>query len=364
MIEVIPDIKFKKQLTELSKAPLNECMQCGTCSVVCSLAPEDKPFPRKEMVWAGWGLRERLLANADVWLCHQCGDCSKYCPRGVRPADVLSAIRQMTYREYARPRFMGRILASPKWLPVATLIPVIIISSILMLAGTFTIPEGPVNYSKFFPHAWLNASFSIITLISYGLAVTGLNKFLKDIQFWYPELKLKGGLLKHMFSVLGSVMTHTKFAGCTANKSRRWAHMLVFYGFILLLAVTVYAILATLTHRYPLSIVNPFKIMGNLAALMLFAGLIIMIINRLFNKNLAGRTGYSDWLLLVSLFLLTLSGVVVELARFQNWDLAYHLYFGHLVCVWFVIIYLPYTKFGHTFYRLAALGLAHAADRK
>ena len=93
MLEIIPDIEFKKTLKKMSGAPLNECMQCGTCSVVCSLAPENKPFPRKEMILAGWGLKDRLLTDADIWLCHQCGDCSTHCPRGVRPADILAAMR-------------------------------------------------------------------------------------------------------------------------------------------------------------------------------------------------------------------------------------------------------------------------------
>lgn len=364
MIEIKPDIQFKKTLKQISKSPLNECMQCGTCSVVCSLAPDDRPFPRKEMVWAGWGLKDKLIANADVWLCHQCGDCTTHCPRGVKPADVLSAVRQLTYQEYAIPKFMGKLLSKPKWLPIAILIPVVIIAAILMLAGTLSIPEGPVDYSAFFPHAWLNSSFSLITFLSYGLAIVGLGRFLKDIQIQFPELKLKGSIFTQIFRSSKSIFAHSNFSSCSTNKFRKWAHMLVFYGFMLLLAVTAYAIVAALTHKYPLTADNPFKIAGNIAALMLFLGLGIMIVNRLFNKKEVGNSGYSDWLLLISLFLLTLSGVIVELARFQNWESAYHLYFGHLVCVWFVIIYLPYTKFGHTFYRLVAISLANSTGRK
>ena len=135
MVELEPDIRFKKELTKKSGASLNECIQCGTCSVVCSLAPKEKPFPRKEMIWAAWGLKEHLIANTDVWLCHQCGDCSTYCPRGVKPADVISAVRKMTYLHYARPRFLGIMLSNPKWLPVAVLIPIVIIASILLFHG-------------------------------------------------------------------------------------------------------------------------------------------------------------------------------------------------------------------------------------
>jgi quinone-modifying oxidoreductase subunit QmoC len=338
-------------------------MQCGTCSVVCSLAPEEKPFPRKEMIWAGWGLKEKLIANTDIWLCHQCGDCSIHCPRGVKPADVLSAVRKMTYLQYARPRFLGVMLSNPKWLPVALLIPIVIISAILLMAGTFAIPEGPVLYSKFFPHGWLNSSFSIITGISYALAISGIVKFINDLNVHFSENVSFRRFVRSFFSLRKGILSHSKFGSCQVNYSRKWSHLLVFYGFVLLLVVTAYAIIAAITHNYPLNFINPFKIAGNIAGIMLLTGLIIMIFQRLVNKEKSGKSDYSDWLFLISLLLLTISGIIVEAARFQNWSSAYHLYFFHLVCVWFVVIYLPYTKFGHLLYRTTAIVFAHAIKR-
>lgn len=364
MIDIAPDIQFKKQIRKISKAPLNECIQCGTCSVVCSLAPEERPFPRKEMVWAGWGLKDKLIGNTDIWLCHQCGDCTTHCPRGVKPADVLAAVREISYRYYARPRFIGIILSKATWLPVAILIPVVIIAAIIYLAGTLSILEGPVNYSGFFPHIWLNSSFTLITVLSYWLAIGGLVKFWKDMKAHFPNIKPTKNLIASIFNIRKDILTHSRFSGCVSQKSRKIAHALVFYDFILLLFVTLYAIFATITHRYPLGIANPFKILGNIAGIMLLIGLSIMILNRIFNKKEIGNSTYADWLLLISMFLLTLSGGIVEMARFQNWRLAYHLYFFHLVCVWFVIIYLPYTKFGHLLYRTLAMAFTESIGRK
>jgi quinone-modifying oxidoreductase subunit QmoC len=364
MIEITPDIQFKKQLKKISRAPLNECMQCGTCSVVCSLSPDDNPFPRKELVWAGWGMKKNLMTDTDIWLCHQCSDCSAYCPRGVQPSNVLAAIRQMTYLHYARPRFLGILLNKPVWLPVALLIPVIIIVAILKMAGTFSIPEGPVNYSRFFPHAWLNGSFTLLTFLFYGLSLSGLLKFWNELKISYSGFKSEKNFLSSLFALRKQILFHTNFNSCTTDRTRKWSHILVFYGFILLLVVTAYAIFATITKKYPLSLNNPFKILGNIAGLMLIIGLGIMMINRLFNKQKTGSSNYADWLLLISIFMLTVSGVVVEVARFQNWTIAYHLYFFHLVCVWFTIIYLPYTKFGHLLYRTIAMSFAESINRK
>ena len=140
--------------------------------------------------------------------------------------------------------------------------------------------------------------------------------------------------------------------------------MLVFFGFGLLILVTLYAIWAALTQNYPLSWTNPFKIAGNIASLMIYAGLGIMIGHRLFNRSVFGKSGYTDWLLLTSIALLTFSGTLVEFARFGDWSCAYHLYFFHLVAVWFVIMYLPFTKLGHIFFRTTALLYARSIGRK
>jgi quinone-modifying oxidoreductase subunit QmoC len=366
MSEVIiinPDIEFKRELAKLSGAQLSQCMQCGNCSAVCSLAPEERPFPRKEMIWAGWGLKEKLIGNVDVWLCHQCGDCSSYCPRDVKPADVISAIRQKSYLHYARPRFLAKLVSEPTLLPVAIAIPVLVIIGILSAAGTFRIPEGPVDYSAFFPHGWLNSTFSVITLIFYGLASWGIGSFWKDMKLQTPPPEKMDGKLP-VLKVLGEILSHANFSSCGSRKKRAIAHMLVFFGFGLLILVTLYAIIASITHNYPLPITNPFKIAGNLASLMIYSGLGIMAYERIFNREIFGKSGYTDWLLLVSIGLLTLSGTLVELARFGNWSMAYHLYFFHLVAVWFVIMYLPFTKLGHIFFRTTALLYARSIGRK
>ena len=357
------DLSFKRELSRLSGSQLNQCMQCGTCSAVCSLAPAERPFPRKEMIWAGWGLKERLIGNVDIWLCHQCGDCSTSCPRDVKPADVISAIRMLSYQHYARPRFLGRLLSDPAWLPLAIAIPAGVIMAILLLAGTFRIPEGPVDYSAFFPHGLLNATFSAITLFFYLLASLGIGRFWKDMKRLNPPDGKRTRRLP-VFRVLGEILSHSNFTGCGSRKAGKAAHLLLFYGFALLVLVTLYAIWATLTSRYPLPLKDPFKVLGNVASLMIYTGLGIMIWQRLQNRKVFGKSGYSDWLLLGAIGLLTLSGTLVQLARFGNWTVAYPLYFFHLVAVWFVIMYLPFTKLGHIFYRTTALVYARSIHRK
>lgn len=359
-----PDLAFKRELRRVSGASLNQCMQCGNCSAVCALAPAERPFPRKEMVWSGWGLKERLIGNVDVWLCHQCGDCSSQCPRDVKPSDVISALRKLSYVHYARPRFLGKMLHQPALLPVAILIPVVVIMVILSLAGTFRIPEGAVDYAAFFPHAWLNSTFSAITLFFYLLALRGVGRFWRDMKRLTPQGTGAGHGKFPVFRVAGEILAHSRFSTCGSNRVRQAAHMLLFYGFALLILVTLYAIWASITERYPLPFTNPFKLAGNAASLMIYTGLAMMVFQRIFNRSVFGKSGYADWLLIASVGVLTLSGTLVELARFGNWNMAYHLYFFHLVAVWFVIMYLPFTKLGHVFYRTAAMIYARSSGRE
>jgi quinone-modifying oxidoreductase subunit QmoC len=361
-ITLNPDIEFIQHTKSVAGSSVKECVQCGECTAVCSLSPLRKPFPRKEMMWAAWGLKEKLTGNPDIWLCHQCGDCSVHCPRGVNPADVLSAIRQINYMHYARPGFIARILNKPSYLPLAIAIPFLIIILIIYSAGTLRIPDGPVLYSKFFPHAWLNSSFFLITLIIAGFTLSGIRKFWTDMKRNYP-VKRQAGTLASLVAVVKEIVIHRNFNKCSAQKTRGVSHLLVFYGFMLLLAVTAAAIVAVMTDNYPLPFLSPVKIAGNIAALMMFTGLSIMIYQRLFNRKKYGHTNYHDWLLLVVLMLLTISGAVLELARYQNWHLAYHIYFLHLILVWFLIFYAPYIKFGHFIYRTVALVYARSRGR-
>ncbi|MDL2286541.1 4Fe-4S dicluster domain-containing protein, partial [Desulfococcaceae bacterium OttesenSCG-928-F15] len=120
---VEPDIGFINEVMGLGGDTLKKCFQCATCSVACPISPEDKPFPRKEMIAASWGLKDKLVGSADIWLCHQCGDCTTMCPRGAAPGDVLGAIRSYAITEYAQPKFLGKMVNDKNQLLLLTAVP-------------------------------------------------------------------------------------------------------------------------------------------------------------------------------------------------------------------------------------------------
>ncbi|NLY41654.1 MAG: heterodisulfide reductase subunit E, partial [Desulfovibrionales bacterium] len=121
--KIEPSLQFVHELQEVGGVDLKNCYQCATCSVVCPMSPAENPYPRKEMIWAQWGLQDKLTNDIDIWLCHNCGTCSELCPRGAKPADLMGAMRNMAYRKLVPPTIIGTWMSSPKYLPILAGIP-------------------------------------------------------------------------------------------------------------------------------------------------------------------------------------------------------------------------------------------------
>ena len=43
-----PDLGFIREIKQAGGDTLKNCFQCATCSVVCALSPDEKPYPRVE----------------------------------------------------------------------------------------------------------------------------------------------------------------------------------------------------------------------------------------------------------------------------------------------------------------------------
>lgn len=376
-LKVEPDLAFIEEMSELGGESFKQCFQCATCSGTCPISPDKDPFPRKEMVWAVWGLKEKLIKDPDIWLCHQCNDCSIMCPRGGNPGDVLAAARHEAYQYYAVPGFLGKALASPKALPLLLLVPVLILGVALALVTGFQISppaEGePFKFADFFPTTTLlDPIFVLTAVVAIALFLTGLVRFWRDIS---EETKPIRGFVSSAMLAIGEILSHSRFNECDQAKPRYLGHMLTFYGFIALFITTTLVFIGYYLHHFqvgpgfaqislPMPLYHPVKILGNVGAVLFFVGLVMLMYTRATDEEKAGRSNYQDWLFLVVLITIGVTGILTQLFRLGGViGLACVIYFVHLVFVWFLIAYLPYSKFAHLAYRFLAITHAKQIGR-
>jgi quinone-modifying oxidoreductase subunit QmoC len=363
-----PDLDFIRELKAAGGEDLKKCYQCATCSVVCKLSPDDQPYPRKEMIWAQWGQRDRLVSDPDVWLCHQCNDCSTYCPRGARPGDVLAALRRFSIQHYSVPSFMARIVNNPSYVLLAFAIPVVLIlAAHYLVNGQFIwAPQGGhIHFSEFFPHAALNVFFGSLFLLAVVVSVIGASRLWSDLKERRPpppSAAERGSVIGAMVAAFVELLVHGKFRQCGTAKKRTWSHMLIFYGFAGLFVVTgiVVIMLLIAPDSYPIDTLgHPLKIAGNLFGVLLILGALVAIYNRLTNEEDTGRSSYFDWFFLIVVLMVGVTGMATQYTRFAHHDaLAYPTYFIHLVFTFALLIYLPYSKFAHLVYRFTAITYA------
>jgi len=369
-----PDIGFINDVAGLGGDTLKKCFQCATCSVVCPISPDNKPFPRKEMIAASWGLKDRVLKNADIWLCHNCGDCSTKCPRGAKPGDVLGALRSLAIAEYAVPKGLGKAVNDPKKLPLLILAPVIIFIVLGLATGLldFTPAGDEIVHSKFFSSWLVDMIFVPLALWVAVIFALGIKNFIADI---HENAVLTGKTDKKDFDqknyvlalikVVPTILKHSKFSECGENKERSSGHLMVLYSFIGLFIVTniFFVTLYGLQIHGPYSQMNPVKWLANISGVVLVAGGYLLMKSRLDKKD--QTSSYKDWYLIGLVLGLGISGMLTEITRLAGWAAgSYALYFIHLIFVFNLFAFLPFSKLAHLVYRTLAMGYAEYSGRK
>ena len=380
-MRVQPDLAFIEYLKGAGGDTLKKCFQCATCSVVCPLSSDEKPFPRKEMIWAQWGLKDKLIADPDVLLCHQCGDCTAYCPRGAKPGDVLGAIRAYAYTHYGFPKGLASLCASGKNLPILIAIPALIIGVLWLLSGGMHLPEAvrEAGFSHFFGEGMvgpLTKNVFFIDLVFLPTVAFSIFAAYRGVSaMWRAMAANLGGsgayrpsvvqfVKEFLWPAVVEILQHKRFNECGANQNRVKGHLPVLLSFIGLFIVTNYAFVVKDIIGYfveglhgPIAFWNPVKILANVSAIALIVGIGILWSNRK-QMEAEGRAAptFYDWFLIWEIMAVGITGFGAEIFRLLGLALpAYLLYYCHLVAVMMLFLYMPYTKFAHMVYRTFAM---------
>ncbi len=357
-LTISPARSFRTELVERGGGSAARCFQCATCTSVCDLSTNGTGFPRRQMLFAQWGLADRLLADPAIWLCHQCNDCTVRCPRDARPGDAIQAMRSLAIEALGAPRFMARLVgrAATTW-PVLLGLPVLFWALYIEVVNGFAIPRTPLVYADVVPQWMIYSVFLPAAAFAAVAAAVGARRCWAAFGAGAAR---SGGLLQGLGAVAWDILAHRRFGTCTAARPRQLGHLLLLWGFLgALLTTTLLGIVMDVFGvKTPLPQTHPIKILGNVSAVLLVVGVVWLALNRLANARTAGASRGFDLFFLTLVVLLIFSGVGAEIGRYAlPVPFALAIYVLHLGMVLALFLTFPFSKFAHALYR--TLAMAH-----
>ena len=345
---------------------LQICNACRYCEGFCAVFPAMTrriEFHAADMDY---------LAN----LCHNCGACLHACQYApphefaVNIPRVMAQVRKETYIDYAWPKAFGALYQKNGVMTVvaSSLSLMVFLLLTLWLNGNASSATLNGNFYAIFPHNTLALLFGAVFTFSLLALSIGLISFWKHISagamsgIAAAEATHDAMTLKYLGGGHGD--------GCNNEDDaftlwRKRFHHLTFYGFMLCFAATS---VATLYH-YLLDLHAPYALnslpvilgtVGGLGLLLGPAGLLYLNLRRNAEHGDATQRPM-DRAFIVLLFCISASGLV--LLAYRDTGYMAILLAVHLGFVMSFFLTMPYGKFAHGFYRVAAL-LKNAIEKR
>lgn len=353
-------LELYNEVKSLGAKDMESCMQCGTCSASCPLSQGNNPFPRKIYRFIQMGLKERLRASPEPWLCYYCGECNDDCPRGAEPAETMMAVRRWLTMQYDWTGLARKFYLSEKWefgaLAVVALFVVLL----------FTFFHGPiitdrVAVNTFAPVAWVELGDLLMAGILAALLLSNgwrMQRFIMDgtkapLSIYLTEAR----------EFFTHFLTQKKWRQCGEDRSRWLKHFLLVSGYLTMLTLII-----VFLHWFQVddSSWHFTSIFGYYATGVLLFITAEMLFSRLQKQETMHRYSHvSDYLFLVLLFATTLTGIIMHIVRLAGWPMGtYVMYVIHLaIAVPMLVIEVPFGKWAHLFYRPFAVFLAKVKDK-
>ena len=363
------------ELIEDAQRVLRVCNACRYCEGYCAVFP---------------ALARRLeFTENDIHylgnLCHNCGSCLYACQFApphefqVNFPKLMAKVRGQTYRKYAWPGFLGALYEKNG--VAVSLISALSIALLFWLAGALSSParffaahaDAQGSFYALMPHNLMVAVFGTVSVFA---AIALLMCFVRfwpsmdeDLADFFKAKPLGEGV--HDALTLKYLDGGGENEGCTypteqKSFARKTFHHFTFYGFLLCFAATS---VATLYH-YVLKQPAPYPFwslpvllgtIGGIGLLIGPAGLLWIKHQRDPEFKVPEQAGM-DAGFLVLLFMISLTGLL--LLAFREAAAMGTLLAVHLGFVLALFLTMPYGKFVHGMYRLAALVRFHLEKRR
>ena len=349
------------------------CNACRYCEGYCAVFPALQrrlEFPDHDI---------HYLAN----LCHNCGACHYACqyapphPFDLNFPRTLARVRQETYRRYAWPGFLGALYESNGL--ATALASAFGIAFMFLLAAWISDParlfaahaDAQGSFHALIPHGVMVAVFGSVSLFVALAFAIGLARFWPDMGERFADLVAPAPAAGALHDALALTYLDGGGDGCRypdekPSFARRNFHHLTFYGFLLCFAATS---VATIYH-YVLGWKAPYPfwslpvLLGTVGGIGLIVGpLGLLTLRRRRDPELAAPEQKGmDQGFLVLLFATSVTGLLL-LALRESAAMGTMLCL-HLGTVLALFLTMPYGKFAHGLYRLAALAKFHLERRR
>lgn len=342
------------------------CNACRYCETFCAVFPA---MTRRLAFGPG---DVHYLAN----LCHNCGACLHACQYApphdfaVNVPRAMAQVRRETYAGYAWPAGLGALYRRNGVTLALATAGGIALFLVLLLARRGTLWHAPLsgNFYAIFPHNLMAGMFGA----AFAFAVLALG--IGALRFWHsasPGAVTGPAAAEAVHDALAlTYLDGGHGDGCNEKDdaftlARRRFHHFTFYGFLLCFASTC---VATVYH-YALGQPAPYPVtslpvvLGTLGGIGLLVGPAGLLWLNLRRHPLHGDPAQRpmDRAFIVLLFATSLTGLALLALRDTGAMAA--LLAVHLGTVMALFLTLPYGKFAHAVYRVAAL-LKYQVERR
>lgn len=91
--------EISEKIFRISGVDPKKCMKCGKCSASCPAFHDMDIHPHEFVSMVSKGEVKKLMSSKTLWSCLSCFACVERCPRNVKPANIIEAIRLSLIRK-------------------------------------------------------------------------------------------------------------------------------------------------------------------------------------------------------------------------------------------------------------------------
>lgn len=372
------DPAFLTELERFGAFDAKACFNCGNCTATCPQTTEAESFPRRLIRLAQIGDRRALAASRELWLCYYCGECSISCRRKAEPGELMASARRFAISSFDITG-LARLLYT-SWLANIIVFPLVA----LVMLWFMLRHAGPVNGSffEFIPGRVIHdigVAVVVITAITALLGLTNMTRLIwTETRRRAAPSQKKKGLIEWVIGAIAFVAAEwalqRRYRACSDeyavrqpwHRARWLLHWCILWGFMGLLLATILDFLFKPDYGAWVPLWYPARLIGTLAGVLLVYGTGMMLWQRIRpTTKYAERSLITDWAFLTILFLLGITGFILEVLDYVapmtiagNMVLLFH-----IVLVFTLILLFPFIKFAHIMYRSLAL-FVHALARE